>query len=144
MAAAAPGASVELLELAADLKHDLGKYVAWVSANLPEERWAGPACHPELMGALRADLLRTRERRGDPEAAWEVWERLTCALPRPLEVPELVRVEAAVAELRAAEPALREEDLAALAPLRPRIRQAQAEIRAALGALHRRLRAEAR
>ncbi len=134
----------ELLERVAALKHDLGKYVAWMSANLGDDHWQGPL-RDELLEALRRDLLRTRTTEtGAPEAAWEVWGRLSDGWPRPLPAPELVEVEAAVEALRAAEPALRAGDRAAVAAARPAIRAAQQTIRAALQQLHRRLHAAQR
>ena len=68
-------ASDSLLETVAALKHDLGKYVAWTSANLTDEAWADPVSD-ELIGALRGDILETRKGRdGVHESAWEVWGR---------------------------------------------------------------------
>lgn len=129
------------LERVAALKHDLGKYVAWMSANLGDDHWQGPISD-ELFEALRRDLLRTRTAAdGAPEAAWEVWARLSVDWPRPPPAPELVQVEASVAALRAVEPALRSGDRAAVAAARPAIRSAQQAIRAALQQLHRRLQA---
>src|SRR5690606_36796379 len=64
-----------LLETVAALKHDLGKYVAWTSANLADEAWSAPV-GDELVGALRADILETRKAKdGSHEAACEVWSR---------------------------------------------------------------------
>jgi hypothetical protein len=125
-------------ERAAALKHDLGKYVAWRSANFDDAAWTGPL-DDALIEALQADLLRTRERSDGDQAAWEVWAAHTRDLPQPLPEPELRAVAAAVAILHAHEPALRAADRSALAGARPAIRGAQAEIRAALRDLHRRL-----
>lgn len=127
----------ELLEQVAALKHDLGKYVAWTSANLEDEVWEGPLAD-ELVSALRADLLETRKHGDRREAAWEVWHAYAGALPRPLE-PELERVAAAVAELEGVGPALRADDRPAIAEARGRIRAAQQSIRRQLLDLHRRL-----
>jgi hypothetical protein len=129
---------VAMQERAAALKHDLGKYVAWRSANFDEAAWTGPL-DDALMEALQADLLRTRQHSDGDRAAWEVWAAHTRDLPQPLPEPELCRVADAVAILRACEPALRLSDRAALADARPAIRRAQTEIRAALRELHRRL-----
>ena len=132
----------ELIEQVAALKHDLGKYVAWMSANLGDDHWQGPL-RDELLEALRRDLLRTRTTAdGAPEAAWDVWARFVAAWPRPLPAPELDQVEAAVATLRATEPALRAGDRPAIAAARPSIRAAQQTIRATLQQLHRRLAAQ--
>lgn len=125
-------------ERAAALKHDLGKYVAWRSANFEDAAWSGPL-DDALMQALCDDLLRTRQRPGGDQAAWEVWSALTSDLPQPLREPELDTVAAAVAVLRDHEAALRAADRAALAVARPAIRKAQADIRNALRDLHRRL-----
>ncbi len=128
----------DLIEIVAALKHDLGKYSSWMSANLSEEEWDGPLSDT-LVDALCRDLLRTRTRRdGTPESAWEVWDRLREELPLPLPAPELEAVEAAVEVLRGAEPALRE-DREALSALRPTLRAAQREVRGELLRLHRRL-----
>jgi hypothetical protein len=134
--------STELCQQVAVLKHDLGKYVAWMSANLDESLWSGPM-HDDLIDALSRDLLRTRTpASGPPEPAWALWDRLSHGLPRPLPAAELIEVDAAVGVLRSAEPALRARDKAALASLRSDLRTAQRTIRAALQQLHRRLQAE--
>jgi hypothetical protein len=127
----------ELLEQVAALKHDLGKYVAWTSANLDDAVWEGPLAD-ELVTALRADLLETRTHGDRREAAWEVWRNLAEGLPRPLE-PELEQVAAAVAELEQVGPALLRDDRPAIAAARTRIRAAQQSIRRQLLDLHRRL-----
>jgi hypothetical protein len=125
-------------ERAAALKHDLGKYVAWRSANLAEEAWSGPVTD-ELLEALRADLLSTRKAGAQRESAWEVWSRLSEDLPRPLSEPELVAVERAVQALHAYAPALEQGDREAIAAGRQTIRSAQASIREALRDFHRRM-----
>jgi hypothetical protein len=125
-------------ERAAALKHDLGKYVAWRSINLGEDVWTGPVTD-ELVDALRADLLATRSAGERRECAWEVWARLTADLPRPLDEPELARVERAVEALRAFEPALRSGDHQSIEAGRLAIRDAQLEIREALRDFHRRM-----
>jgi hypothetical protein len=130
-------------ERAAALKHDLGKYVAWRSANLAEAAWSGPVTD-ELVEALHADLLTTRKAASRSESAWEVWARLTSDLPRPLEQPELVTVEEAVEALRSFEAALRDGDREALAAGREQIRAAQTRIRDALRDFHRRMLSESR
>lgn len=123
----------------AALKHDLGKYVAWMSANLDEECWQGPV-RDELIDALERDLLRTRTPAdGPPEPAWAVWQRLGGALPTPWKHPELHDIDAAIKVLRSAEPALRSRDRVALAEQRAAIRSAQRAIRGALQQIHRRL-----
>jgi hypothetical protein len=127
-----------LIELAAALKHDLGKYVAWRSANLDEAAWTGPV-DDMLVESLQADILRTRESADGARPAWEVFDARTEPLPRPLAEPELSRVEAAVAVLRDAGPALAAGDRAAIGARRGDIRRAQGEIRSALRDFHRRL-----
>lgn len=129
----------EFAEQVAAVKHDLGKYVAWMSANLGDDAWRGPV-GDDLLEALRRDLLRTHTgARGEVEAAWQVWERLAGAWARPLPAPELVQVDAAIAVLRGSEAALRSGDRQALAGARPAIRAAQQTIRSSLQQLHRRL-----
>ncbi len=127
-----------LLERVAALKHDLGKYVAWRSANLDDAAWT--SADDELVEALRADILETRRRDDQVETAWEVWWRLTEDLPRPLESAELRRVEGAVAVLREHEAALREGERARLREVTLDLRDAQREIRESLRDLQRRLR----
>lgn len=133
------GETIEFGRQVAALKHDLGKYVAWMSANLDASCWQGPV-RDELIDALDRDLLRTRTpAEGPPEPAWELWARLASALPRPWTDTELHEVDAAVAVLRGAEPALRARDREALADQRGAIRAAQQKIRGALQQLHRKL-----
>jgi hypothetical protein len=132
-----PAARDELLEQVAALKHDLGKYVAWTSANLDEALWVGPV-GDELIAALRADLLETRRHGEACEPAWEVWRSHESALPRPLE-PELAAVRGAVATLEQVGTALAHADREAIARERGNIRAAQQDIRQQLRALHRRL-----
>ena len=131
---------ISLREQVAALKHDLAKYVAWRSSNLGEEAWEGTLSE-ELVEALRADLLRTREKDGVGESAWEVWGRLSAELPRPWE-DELQRVGEAVAVLEASGELLREGG-SGLQQYLPKIRAAQGVIRAQLRSLHRRLQREA-
>lgn len=127
----------DLLEQVAALKHDLGKYVAWTSANLDDALWDGPI-GDELITALRADLLQTRKHGERREAAWEVWRSFEPELPRPLE-PELEAVAKAVAQLEQVGSALAADDRQAIARARTHIRAAQRDIRTQLLELHRRL-----
>lgn len=133
-------ASGDLLEQVAALKHDLGKYVAWTSANLDDAVWEGPAPQriDELVAALRADLLETRKHGDHCESAWEVWRAHLGQLPHPLE-PELEAVAHAVAELERVGPALTDNDRELIIRERGSIRAAQQDIRQQLLNLHRRL-----
>lgn len=133
--------SEQLREWAATLKHDLGKYVAWRSANLPEAAWAG-VLDDLTAQSIRADILATREGSGGVEAAWSLFERLTTPWPRPWPA-ELQAVAAAVAVLRDLSDVLGADDRAAIATARASIRAAQSTIRTELAALHRRLGREA-
>jgi len=136
--------AVSLGERVAALKHDLGKYVAWMSVNLDDEAWTGPMTDL-LVTALRSDVLATKKGAdGDDRTAWDVWLSHTEDLPRPLQPPELAMVEAAVAVLQAAGPALQAGDHDAIAPRRAEIREAQQTIRKNLAAVHRTLLAQAR
>lgn len=133
-------ASGDLLEQVAALKHDLGKYVAWTSANLDDGVWEGPAPErlDELLAALRADLLETRKHGDRCEAAWDIWRAYLGQLPHPLE-PELEAVAHAVAELERVGPALADGDREMIVRERGSIRAAQKDIRQQLLNLHRRL-----
>lgn len=85
-----------LLPVVEDLRHDLGKYVCF------EVRFVGlDAGVDDLRAALRADLLATRRRAGQTEAAWQLWGRLR---PDALDGDDDVAViDQAVAQLRRAE-----------------------------------------
>jgi hypothetical protein len=131
-----------LLELVAALKHDLGKYVAWRSANLDEAAWTGPVTEL-LVESLQADVLSTRQTKDGPRTAWEVFDAVTAELPRPLAEPELREVDTAVGVLRDADAALRSAEPARIAEIRGDVRAAQSVIRAQLRDLHRRLLREA-
>jgi len=130
-------AGADLRECAAALKHDLGKYVAWRSANLPESAWTG-ALDDVAAASIRADVLATRDVAGAHEPAWELFDRLTQPWPRPWP-PELEAVAASVAVLRSHAAGLADDDRAAIAAARTDIRAAQQTIRAELASLHRRL-----
>lgn len=128
-------------EWAATLKHDLGKYVAWRSANLSDAAWSG-ALDELAATSIRDDLLATRDSGGVRESAWALFDRLTQSWPRPWPA-ELDAVQAAVASLRELAEPLQADDRAAIAAARERIRSAQTTIRTELAALHRRLMREA-
>lgn len=82
----------ELLEDLSDLRHDLGKYITF------ETRFLEPGAGPEQRrAALRKDLHRTREARGEVESAWQLWARL-CP-PEVAREPEARRISAALDEL---------------------------------------------
>lgn len=123
--------------LVADLKHDLGKYVAWRSANYSDDAWEGPL-QAELVDALQSDILRTLGGR----SAWEIWTRHTEAFPRPWAHEALAEVEAAVDVLRAHREILMSGCSDALASARPALRAAQVQIREALRRAARDLRPE--
>lgn len=127
-----------LRELAASLKHDLGKYVAWRSANLDDGAWDGDVT-PLLVECLRADVLATRTGPQGDRPAWQVFADLVADLPRPLPEPELRDVEAAVERLRRAGPVLAIGNDVAIASVRGEVRRAQAIIRRRLADLHKRL-----
>ena len=120
-------------ERAAALKHDLGKYVAWRSANLPESAWSGPL-DATTRESLQADILRTRSVGDVHEPAWAIFERLAGAWPKPWPA-ELDRVAAALAILRAHAEALASDGAVPHAELH----QAQLLIRSELASLVRRL-----
>ena len=95
-----------LLDPLSDLRHDLGKYIRF------ETRFVeGEGDVEALRAALKADLLATRRRGDEVEAAATVWARL-----RPGELegdPDLVAIDEAMAriaslDLDGPEPALRE------------------------------------
>ncbi|HWB76695.1 MAG TPA: hypothetical protein VG755_17135 [Nannocystaceae bacterium] len=120
-------------ERAAALKHDLGKYVAWRSANMPESAWSGPL-DATTRESLQADILRTRSANGVDEPAWALFERLVREWAKPWP-DELVKVERAVAKLREHGDALRDGGALPHAELYA----AQLVIRSELAALVRRL-----
>ena len=94
----------DLREVVSALKHDLGKYVAWRSANLDETSWS--SMDSTAVEALQADILRTRTARdGGALAAWDVWRQLSARVPEPRPV-ELAEVSKAVASLEALAPQL--------------------------------------
>lgn len=123
---------ISLRETVADLKHDLGKYVAWRSVNYDDAAWEGPLT-PEFADALRKDVLNTK---GD-HAAWDVFEHHTRALDEPWPAG-LQQTKTAIDVLREHESALREGG-PPLAEARPAIRRAQAAIRQSLRDLLREL-----
>lgn len=125
-----------LVERVAALKHDLGKYVAWMSVNLDEEAWTGPVSEL-VISALRSDVLATVKGVDGDRAAWEVWSEHSKDMPRPWDPPQLAQVEDAVAVLQAAAPALRSGDVTAIGAQRGAIRDAQQTIRKALAAAYR-------
>ncbi|RMG97245.1 MAG: hypothetical protein D6705_09130 [Deltaproteobacteria bacterium] len=121
------------------LRHDLGKYVAWLSSNLPPSSF-GPPPSKEAVSALRRDLLATRrDAAGRPRAAWEVFDDWVAARGGLPPRPELEKVAAAVDDLRAAAKALRSGDDRAIAGHLAAILAAQRTIRAELRALSRSL-----
>lgn len=127
------GSDLDLRELVAALKHDLAKYVAWRSANYPDDAWEGPL-QDDFVASLQDDVLRTK---GDL-SAWQVWDEAAGSLGEPLPHPELEAVAAAVDVLRGHETALRGGNQA-LAEARASIRDAQMAIRSQLRDLHRKL-----
>ncbi|MEM6995012.1 MAG: hypothetical protein AAF721_31150 [Myxococcota bacterium] len=131
-----------LVEQVAALKHDLGKYVAWMSANLEESAWTGPV-EPLLVSALQSDILATKKGSDGDRAAWEVWAQHAAAMPRPFDPPELSDVDDAVGVLRSAEAVLRAGDDEGIGQRRAAIRDAQRTIRSALASAYRTARARA-
>lgn len=126
-----------LRELAAALKHDLGKYVAWRSVNLSEEAWVG-ALDDATFEALRGDLMATRATAAGDESAWALFDRLAREWPRPWPA-QLEAVAFAIDGLRGLQPAFEADARDDIAALRPQIRAAQASIRTQLAALVRSL-----
>lgn len=127
-------------EIAAALKHDLAKYVAWRSANLDESAWVGPL-EDLAFTSIRDDVLATSRNGDATQSAWEVFARHMTGWPGALPA-ELDATAAAVAQLRDLEQALRSDDRAAIALARPIIRAAQSTIRRELAGLCRRLAAK--
>lgn len=100
-----------------DLRHDLGKYIAF------ETRFLGPSASEEdLRSALRSDLLATRRGSRGVESAAQIWTRL-----RPVDLgddPDVLKVEEALARLREADLEVDLDGLRALAELAQQVRQA--------------------
>lgn len=124
-----------LLDLVADLKHDLAKYVAWRTANYGDEAWSG-SLQPEFVEALQADVLRTYRDR----PAWVLWDERRESLRALGGGQALAAVECAIETLRGHESALRAGRSASLARALPSIREAQHTIRASISAFHKALR----
>lgn len=115
--------------LVADLKHDLGKYVAWRTANHPE-LWSGDWeesawNEPTFVEALQADILQTLGRR----SAWEIWDAHTKTWPRPWPCEPMTEVEQAVEVLRKHENLLRAGPSIELVAAHPCLVRAQRTIR---------------
>lgn len=124
-------------EIAAALKHDLAKYVAWRSANLDESAWVGTLDDLALT-SIREDVLATSRTADATFAAWDVYTRHVAGWPGVLPA-ELEATAAAVEQLRALESVLRSDDRNAIADARPVVRAAQNTIRRELAGLCRRL-----
>jgi tRNA A37 N6-isopentenylltransferase MiaA len=122
------------LELVAALKHDLAKYVAWRSANYPDDAWEGPLSD-ELLEALRDDILTTKGQ----QPAWAVWDEFDRSRDEGWTPEELEPVRRAVEVLRGVGDALEQRDAEAVAAARSDIRAAQQTIRTSVRDLHRRL-----
>jgi hypothetical protein len=116
----APSLLPALRQQLADLRHDLGKYVAFQLRWLPPE-----PSDAELREALAADLGRTRAAGGEVESAPLLWARLrpalvgACALDGGGEVdlrddPDLIAIDAAISLIAELLPVLQEADRAQL------------------------------
>jgi hypothetical protein len=94
---------------AAKVKHDLGKGVAWWSANLEASDWSD-SDGSRLREALVNDLLATRRVNGAAvESVWEVWSGLLALSPSPwppLANAQKQRIEAALLVLARMRPIL--------------------------------------
>ena len=92
----------DLVDRIQALKHDLGKYVAWRSANLSEEEWT--AASDIATDSVRRDVLRTKTTAaGEVLPAWEVLSsalKTFSPLERAAASPELDRVCEQVGALR--------------------------------------------
>ncbi len=107
----------ELWPLLEDLRHDLGKYIAFetrfLGAEAPEE---------ELRRALRSDLLATRRGSAGVESAAQIWARL-----RPEQLaddPDVRTVDGALTALGEADLEVALDGLRSLAGLAQQVRQA--------------------
>ena len=138
--------SPDLVDRICALKHDLGKYVAWRSANLTEEEWRDAG--PEAQAAVRNDILRTKTLGDGTElSAWMVLRMSLDAFSdheRTVASPELNLVCRNVEVLESLEGDIVSGDAVVHQEIQTRLRQAQAEIRNSLSALVRRARQEAR
>ena len=131
-----------LTERLMSLKHDLGKYVAWQSANLEEAEWREGSAR--LTRAVQQDVLGTRTTRGGAsQPAWIVYEMGVAGMSlaeREQTSPELGRVEERVRWMQSIEGGLTSGDALNDRELRAKMQEAQQEIRACLSALVRRAR----
>jgi hypothetical protein len=134
--------SSSLTERLMSLKHDLGKYIAWQSANLEETEWRDGSAR--LTRAVQRDVLGTRTSRdGANQPAWVVYEAGVAgmsAAEREQTSPELGRVEARVRWMQSIEGAITSGDALSDRNVRAEMQGAQREIRACLSALVRRAR----
>lgn len=124
------------------LKHDLGKYIAWQSANVEEEEWWTGS--ERLTASIQRDLLRTRTSRdGVPQPAWDVYDEWFCALTdeeRTQAAPVLGRVAAQVRWMESIAAQISSGEALDDPAIRRRIKDAQREIRDTLRDLVRRAR----
>ena len=136
------GFSSSLTERLMSLKHDLGKYVAWQSANLDDEEWRDGSAR--LTAAVRRDILGTRPTRdGVRRPAWVIYEAgvegMTAA-EREQSAPELGRIEAHVRWMESLGERLTSGAALDDREVRMRMLAAQREIRASLRELVQRAR----
>ena len=133
----------EELELAAALKHDLGKSIAWETAMIDATKRCAPGSR-QLHRAIRQDLVRTRRGSdGSTRNALEIWNEFLPELQseRFREFVELRLVADQLQVIQSLWPVL-VDDSADLVPHVETLLKAQFEIREALVAFQRRLRAQ--
>lgn len=113
-----------------DLRHDLGKYIAF------ETRFLGPeAAEAELRAALRADLYATRRSASGVEGADRIWTRLR---------PEALRDDPDVSAVDALMGQLKEVDLEVGLPGLRLVVERASQVRHLTRRLHERAQAHAR
>jgi hypothetical protein len=134
--------SSSLTERLMSLKHDLGKYVAWHSANLEDEEWRDGSVR--LTAAVQRDVLSTRTTSdGLAQPAWVVFEACVEGMTdveRERCAPELARVDAHVRWMKSIGAGLTSGESLDDHEIRAQMLSAQGEIRGALSELVRRAR----
>ena len=133
----------EFLAQLLSLKHDLGKYVAWRSANFSSEEWQRGGA--QVFASVREDILHTRKcADGSSMPAWAVFDAAESQMSerdRVTAAPELAQVRGRVRWLESVRDDIADDAKLGDPAFRDAIAAAQQEIRAELARLVARARA---